>query len=176
MRFAFVLILFVAVSAMAACEKSSFNFYDSEKMGDQQKEKEAEVSPPITASINLATVVLSSGGKESSVTTEIAQTESERAKGLSGRESLPEGNGMLFIFPEEGLEKFWMKDTAIPLDLIYMDKDKNIVDIITYAVPYDLKLLESKEPFMYVLEVNAGFVKDKNINIGDKVEVRIGPK
>lgn len=179
MKFLSVVALLVALLAVAACEKSSFDFYGPGKKSEQQagvSEEGVQSKPLSLSSISLATVVLKSGEKKYSVTAEIARTESERAKGLSGRASLSKEDGMLFIFPEEGLEKFWMKDTSFPLDLIYMNKDQKVVDIVTYAVPYDLKLLESKEPFMYVLEVNAGFVKDKNIGVGDKAEIRIGPR
>src|SRR5512135_523644 len=66
-------------------------------------------------------VVLESGGKSLPVAVELADTEAKRERGLMFRKELPDGRGMLFLFDEEGEHSFWMKDTLIPLDLIYVD-------------------------------------------------------
>ena len=73
-------------------------------------------------------------GEKVNIRVELADTPEERARGLMFRHYLPEGEGMLFIFPEETRSSFWMKDTPISLDLVFI-KEERIVDIIENAVP-----------------------------------------
>ena len=106
------------------------------------------------------------------VKVELAQTQATRTEGLMFRSSLAADRGMLFIFPEEGYWPFWMKDTYIPLDLIWMDKNRQVVEIINRALPMP-GVLEPPPfggiyPSRYVLEVNAGFARKNNIVTGQK--------
>src|SRR5664279_2881599 len=66
---------------------------------------------------------------QSTINIEIADTEAERTLGLGNRSTLPENNGMLFVFDKPGNYGFWMKDTNFPLDFIWIDENKNIIDI-----------------------------------------------
>ncbi len=103
---------------------------------------------------------------------EIAQTQEERKKGLMFRDSLDPQKGMLFVFKEEGLYSFWMKNTLIPLDIIWIDEDKKVVDIKENAQPCREEKCESfspKEEARYVLELNAGEVRDIGLELGDKI-------
>lgn len=105
------------------------------------------------------------------VQAEIADTDVKRQQGLMFREGLPEDAGMLFIFEEEARYSFWMKNMRFPLDIIWIDKNKRIVDIKT-DVPACNETCESLTPCdktLYVLEVNAGFTKKNEIKIGDRV-------
>ena len=105
---------------------------------------------------------------------ETADSEIERVKGLMFRENLPEEQGMLFIFKNQETRSFWMKNTFIPLDMIFVDADKTIVDILENAEPCkteECPLYTSNAPAMYVIEVNAGFVKKNGIEVGDKVRI-----
>lgn len=109
------------------------------------------------------------------ISIETAITPYEQLKGLMFRESMPEYNGMLFIFPNSETRSFWMKNTSIPLDIIFISKDKKIVDIKENFEPCPKSQMicpsyNSIAESMYVVEVNAGFVKKHNINISDKVE------
>ena len=106
------------------------------------------------------------------VEVEIADDFEERSVGLMFRESLKDDNGMFFIFEEPAYKSFWMKNTLIPLDIIFISEDFKVVDIKENFEPCDKEVCESykpKEKVRYVLEVNAGFVKGHNVRIGDGV-------
>ncbi len=100
---------------------------------------------------------------------EIANSDETRARGLMYRSSMKENHGMLFIFPREDYQSFWMKDTVIPLDMIFVNAKKEIVTIHKNTTPYSLKGYPSDKPAKYVIEVNAGFTDKYNIEIGDKI-------
>jgi uncharacterized protein len=103
---------------------------------------------------------------------EIADTFSERKIGLMNRASLPQQNGMLFIFEQENLQTFWMKDTLIPLDIIFADKNLKIVNIVKSAQPClnePCSLYTSIEPAKFVLEINGGLADLFGIKIGDSL-------
>ena len=103
---------------------------------------------------------------------EFAKNEMERSLGLMYRSSMDEHQGMWFIFPEEAPRSFYMRNTEIPLDIIYLDKDKKIVSIAKNARPYDETSLPSEKPAMYVLEINGGLADKWGIDKGDRVEVK----
>ncbi len=100
---------------------------------------------------------------------EIADEESERSKGLMFRESLPENRGMLFVYPEERPLGFWMRNTLIPLDIAFIDREGRIVDI-QQMQPRDETTHYSKAPAMYALEMNEGWFAAHDIEVGDRVE------
>ncbi len=104
---------------------------------------------------------------------EIADTEVKRARGLMFREHLGENQGMLFVFPEESYQAFWMKNTVIPLDMIFVNKNRTIVTIHKNTTPYSEQTYPSSKPAIYVVEVNAGFTDKYNIEVGDKIAWRI---
>jgi uncharacterized membrane protein (UPF0127 family) len=109
--------------------------------------------------------------KDTCVSLEIADNDSSRERGLMFRKSLPESTGMLFIFPEEGVFSFWMKNTLIGLDMVWLDKDLKVVYIKPFAPPcesYDCPSYEPKVTAKYVLEVNAGFTGLNRIRVNDK--------
>ncbi len=88
---------------------------------------------------------------------EIADSSEERSRGLMNREFLPEDKGMLFVFENEDYRSFWMKNTLIPLDIIFISSDFKVVDVVTLEPCNDVCIsYESKEKAMYVLEVNEG--------------------
>ncbi|MBW3001570.1 DUF192 domain-containing protein [Candidatus Woesearchaeota archaeon] len=109
------------------------------------------------------------------VNVELPKTPAEMARGLMHRESLGENDGMLFVFEQEGKPGFWMKNTLIPLDMIFIDADNKIVDILS-AEPCEedpCQSYVSKDDAKYVLEVNQGFAQKHNIQIGDEVKLNI---
>jgi uncharacterized membrane protein (UPF0127 family) len=101
---------------------------------------------------------------------EIADDEAERMRGLMDRFTLPDSAGMFFIFPDESLRSFWMKNTYISLDIIYINANKEIVSIQKYTQPQTTTSIPSERPAKYVLEVNAGFTDKIGINPGDKID------
>ena len=115
--------------------------------------------------------------KNACVELEIADTGQGRARGLMFRKELPEDQGMLFIFPEEGVYSFWMKNTLIPLDIIWLDKDLRVVYIKSFVPPcknYDCPGYNPQIKAKYVLEVNAGFSGIYHIKIGEKAYLENG--
>jgi uncharacterized protein len=100
--------------------------------------------------------------------TRIAKTPEELTKGLSGTHTLREDQAMLFIFDRDGTWPMWMKDMQYPIDIIWLDKDKNVVHIVKNAPPesYPYESFESKEDARFVVELPAGTVDKKSITIG----------
>lgn len=100
---------------------------------------------------------------------EIADTEFDRETGLMYRSNMKNTQGMLFVFDNEQPRFFYMKNTQIPLDLIYVSADKKIVSFQKNAKPFDESSLPSNQPAQYVLEVNAGLADTWNLQLGDSL-------
>ncbi len=103
-------------------------------------------------------------------TVEYAISDSQKQKGLMFRKKLCEKCGMLFDFGTEQEIRMWMKNTIIPLDMIFMNENKKIIYIEKYTVPYSLKTIKSPIPARYVLELNAGVSQKYQIKIGLKMK------
>lgn len=114
---------------------------------------------------------LTSGGIEiSTIDIEIAETRLETAQGMMYRTRLEPDQGMLFVFPFERPQSFWMKNTQIPLDIIFINSNMQIVTIHRDAAPFDESSYPSSEPAKFVVEVNSGYTKEHGINVGDKIK------
>jgi hypothetical protein len=105
----------------------------------------------------------------------LAKTAQEKMKGLSNRKSLDKNGGMLFIFEKKGKYSFWMKDTFIPLDIIYIDNNK-IVDILKNLSPQAgktglLPIYTPKTDSNYVLEINGGLSEKNKFKVGDTIKL-----
>lgn len=100
---------------------------------------------------------------------EIAKTPEEMEKGLMGREKLPKMTGMLFLLGQERVVEMWMKDTYVPLDIIFIDKDGIIKKIEQDAKPSSEETISSESSVIAVLEINAMVSKKLRIKVGDKV-------
>jgi len=110
------------------------------------------------------------GGKTFSV--EIADTREKQALGLMFRDSMPSDEGMIFIFPNESPRSFWMKNTRIPLDIMYFDKELKMVSISANTPPCRVTRCPSypsSGPAMYVLELNAGVASELGVGPGDRL-------
>uniref|UniRef100_UPI004048A20E DUF192 domain-containing protein n=1 Tax=Mariniflexile sp. TaxID=1979402 RepID=UPI004048A20E len=101
---------------------------------------------------------------------EIADTDFDIQTGLMYRESMQNNQGMLFVFDDVTERYFYMKNTKIPLDIIYLDANKTMVSFQKNAKPMDETSLPSNVPAKYVLEVNAGLVDAWSLAVGDMVE------
>lgn len=99
---------------------------------------------------------------------QVAQSPEERQHGLMGRRYLMAHQGMLFVFPEQDKHTFWMKNTSLPLDLLWLDDHKQVVDIVENATPNSLEILAPKGSAKYVIELLSGQVQQKQMKIGDQ--------
>ncbi len=108
-------------------------------------------------------------GDKISVSVEVMRTKDERHLGLMYRKSLKKNRGMLFIFDKENIQPFTMKNTYIPLDMIFINRTKKIAGIVENTTPKTKGPYSIKIPSQYVLEVNAGFCKKNGIKKGDRV-------
>ncbi len=115
-------------------------------------------------------IVLSSSGVEHKFKVELALTPDQQARGLMHRTELAPGTGMLFVFPDVSEKSFYMKNTLIPLDMIFIRKDGYIHRIHENAVPHDLTSIPSNGPVYAVLEVVGGTASRLNIRAGDLVK------
>ncbi|MBT8180994.1 MAG: DUF192 domain-containing protein [Eudoraea sp.] len=101
---------------------------------------------------------------------EIAETDYETQTGLMYRESMEPDQGMFFIFPDVLYHSFYMKNTKIPLDLVFIDQELKIASYKENAQPMDETGLSSEVPVQYVLELNAGQREKYSLEIGDRIE------
>lgn len=116
--------------------------------------------PPIQPSLLLGTSTI--------LKLELATSSEARERGLSGRDSLAPDTGLLFIFPELALYGFWMKEMNFNIDIIWLNEAGEVVEITKEALPESYpKAFYPPEPVKYVLEVNAGYADENNIEIGD---------
>ncbi len=100
---------------------------------------------------------------------EIADDEMSQKQGLMWRRSMEDNQGMLFIMAAQEEQAFWMRNTYIPLDIIYVNDQMEIVRIRANTKPQSLSQITSDAPALYVVEVNAGFAEKQNIKQGDKI-------
>ncbi len=106
------------------------------------------------------------------VLVEIANNDQERSVGLMYREHLDENKGMLFTYPDENIRSFWMKNTLIPLDMIFINKNFEIVDIHqAEPCPKEGECPSYGAKAQYILEVNKGFSQKNNISVGNKIKI-----
>ena len=121
-----------------------------------------------------STVVFSTQKSNITFEVEIADTAIKRTVGLMNRTSLPEKSGMFFVFESEGTLGFWMKNTLIPLDMIFISADKKIVKIQRNAQPckvLDCESYSSGEPVKYVVEINGGLADKLGIKEGQIIDI-----
>ena len=100
---------------------------------------------------------------------EIADSDSSRMMGLMFRKSMDDTKGMLFIFDKAEQHSFWMKNTVMSLDIIFINENNEIVKIHKHTKPFSTESLPSIKPSMYVVEVQAGFTDKYGIKDGDKI-------
>jgi uncharacterized membrane protein (UPF0127 family) len=121
-------------------------------------------------------VVETGDGARHAVAVELARTDAERSRGLMHRTSLPEDGGMLFLFDETAEHSFWMQNTFIPLDMIFVDDEGRIVGIVERAEPETTRMRSVGAPSRYVLEVNGGWARARGVKRGDRVRFEIVPR
>ena len=120
-------------------------------------------------------LVIHSGGSAYKFNVEVVTTPDTRAQGLMYRKEMAANAGMLFIYPGEQPVSFWMKNTLIPLDMLFLKSDGSIARIAHNAVPMDETAIGSGAPVKAVLEVNGGTANALGIKEGDRVEYQTQP-
>ena len=116
---------------------------------------------------NSQRVVIEVKGKE--IRVELASTPDQRSRGLKFRPSLPEDDGMLFVFPQAVRHPFWMKDTIIPLSIAFLNREGRIIDIRKMEPLNEKRLYHSSRPYRYALEMNQGWFERNGIVVGDRI-------
>ena len=116
------------------------------------------------------TVVLNAQGRTIRVDAEVVRSDEDRARGLMYRKSLADRQGMLFIFPTEEKQTFWMKNTYIPLDMVFIDEAMKVVGVVHNAEPMTETRRAVETPSRYVLELKGGFCKREGIGQGAEVK------
>ncbi len=125
--------------------------------------------------LELIPLEIRSGGRLHRFTVEVARTQEEQARGLMHRESLGPDRGMLFPFDPPRPASFWMKNTLIPLDMIFIRADGSIARIAAMTVPHSLEPVAVDEPVLAVLEIAGGRASALGIREGDRVTWPGGP-
>jgi uncharacterized membrane protein (UPF0127 family) len=110
------------------------------------------------------------GRLKARVFVEIVDDDRSRALGLMYRRSLGSDFGMLFVFDSSTIQSFWMKNTILPLDMLFVDERGRVVTIHRDTRPYSEQTYVSTKPALYVVEVNAGFSKAHGLQAGDRME------
>ncbi|MEL6874001.1 MAG: DUF192 domain-containing protein [Pseudomonadota bacterium] len=121
------------------------------------------------AGLQLAPLTIKSGNQSFKFTVEIAQSPEQQARGMMFRTELAPDKGMLFPFPAEKMASFWMKNTVIPLDIIFVRRDGTIESIAAQTTPYSLEPVQSGEPVAAVLELAGGRAAELSLQPGDTI-------
>jgi len=160
-----IIALFLVVLLLAGCGSSGTGATASPR---------AESTGGASGSELRTVTIDSSRGGEVEVRVEIADDLPEQTRGLMERTALAEDRGMLFVYSDEEVRSFWMKNTLIPLSIAYMDSEGRIVDI------QDMKPLDddppnyvSAKPARYALEVNRGFFEEHGVEVGDTADLPV---
>lgn len=132
-------------------------------------ETKAQYVPPKFKSQGKLTFLNADDSKKLILDMEIADNPDERQTGMMRREEMTEEQCMLFIFNDEQVRSFWMSNTKLPLDIIFVNRNQEIVSIEKNAYPYDESHYWSEKPARYVVEVIGGFCDKHDINPGDKI-------
>lgn len=129
----------------------------------------AGVSPALSDECRPDLVSLRGDWGKASFVVEIADDEAERSQGLMHRQHLPQRAGMLFVYPEPQPASFWMKNTLIPLDILFLDQTGVVTTIHANAIPQDLTPLPGGDEVFAVLEINGGLAARYGISIGTEM-------
>jgi uncharacterized protein len=122
-----------------------------------------------TPAEGLNTVAMRIGDR--TFTLEVAADEETRTRGLMFRESMPEDHGMIFVFHDEQLRGFWMKNVEFPLDIIFLDSAGRVVSIRQMHPDQGRRITYSQEPAKYAIELNLGMAERAGVQVGDFLHI-----
>jgi uncharacterized protein len=150
-------------------------------MGSQKRIR--KVAPPVAVKEQKMTepafrkdgelTFLSGSKKLKTISMELAKDEAARTQGLMYRKTMPDSCGMLFVFEKMQPLSFWMKNTILPLDIIFIDDNFKIITVAKNAVPFSEASIPSASNGMYVVEVNAGFTDKYHVAEGNTITFTI---
>lgn len=152
-----------------ACVLSAFLSFSLISCNEEKKVQNIETEAITFTKEGEAYLIKSTGDTIKKLDIEFAETEYEKQTGLMYRESMEDTQGMIFIYDSEGQRNFYMKNTYIPLDIIYYDADSSLVSIQKNAEPRSESALPSEGPAQFVLEVNGGLSEEWGLNQDDKI-------
>ncbi|MFN3548664.1 MAG: DUF192 domain-containing protein [Mesorhizobium sp.] len=127
-----------------------------------------EAGSPMILPVDPAPLVATTDQGEIRFQIEVADTPEERSRGLMFRERMPENQGMLFVFSQSQPVGFWMQNTILPLDLLFVAEDGEVRAILP-GVPFSTDTISPGEPVRFVLELNAGTAERQGIAVGDRL-------
>jgi uncharacterized membrane protein (UPF0127 family) len=160
-----------AVLLLASCQASEAR--DRPAPPGSRKVKDVSAEDYVGPTLPRARVLLRDAvGGLHRVEVEVAATPETRTRGLMWRKALPEGQGMLFVFPEDEVQSFWMRNTLIPLDMLFINSAGRIVGIVERAAPRTLTGRSVGVPGRYVLEVPGGWSRKMGLTRGGTVELQ----
>ena len=128
-----------------------------------------KLNAPLSALPNAVVTIENFNGDSFEFRTKVAQTPEAQAQGLMHLKAMPENEGMLFLFEKPAVRRFWMKDTQIPLDIIFVSQWGDIVYIEHARQPFDQEPFGPDAYIDTVLEINAGLAEALNIEVGDQL-------
>lgn len=131
--------------------------------------------PKFRHDANLQIIRFTNGDTAANLKVEVADDEYEITTGLMYRSQMASDAGMLFLFPDETRRSFWMKNTKIPLDIIFINSAKRIVTIQRSTTPFSESSIPSTGPAQYVLELNAGVADQLSLSEGDYLNWQLIP-
>lgn len=137
---------------------------------DKQRSKVTKIEITFKKEGELSVLKASNDSLIKQINIEIADDDYQTQTGMMYRKSMQDNQGMLFVFPDSQYRYFYMRNTEIALDIIYIDENKTIVSIQKNAKPFDETSLPSEGPAKYVLEINAGLTTEWNLEKGDKIQ------
>lgn len=124
----------------------------------------------VNASVKSELSIITSNGSRHNFLVEVARTEEEKKIGLMFRKTLAKNAGMLFLYKREALRLMWMKNTFIPLDILFIDKKGVIKRVVKRTVPHSLATISSRQSVLAVLELRGGITSSLDIKKGDRIE------
>ncbi|WP_143306120.1 DUF192 domain-containing protein [Chitinophaga vietnamensis] len=168
--------LLIASLYVAGCHNNNSNTATDTSSATPAEQTQASASTSngiaFKKEADLAFIAKSGADTIRKIDVQLAQTDQQREDGLMYRKSMTDDQGMLFIFNDMEERSFWMKNTYISLDIIYIDDKMEIVSIQKYATPLSEQSLPSFKKAQYVLEVNGGFCDKYHIGYGDKISYK----
>jgi len=124
----------------------------------------------VSASVKSELSIITSNGSKHNFLVEVARTEEEKKIGLMFRKTLAKNAGMLFLYKREALRLMWMKNTFIPLDILFIDKKGVIKRVVKRTVPHSLATISSRQSVLAVLELRGGVTSSLDIKKGDRIQ------